>query len=239
MQKIKRVSDTIAKSYRLRICHVSDTHKEFPQLIGRFDVVVHSGDFFPDFYIPSGNQNQLPELQLNWLQENIVLIKRWLKGSPLLFILGNHDFVSPDIVEKTLKDHDIDATSLHDEVITYQEVKFYGFPYVPTIDGTFNYERRDVPEMFHEISNMIQKLSETYVDVLVAHAPPYQVLDLTIENKNVGNSNLANIFIDKRYKNILPEYLLVGHIHEASGVTIWNNTLVSNAAFSKNIIEVI
>jgi hypothetical protein len=46
--KIKRVSDQISRNFKLRLLHISDTHGRFPDLYGRFDAVLHTGDFFPN-----------------------------------------------------------------------------------------------------------------------------------------------------------------------------------------------
>ena len=34
----------------MKICHISDTHGTFPNLHGNFDIIVHSGDLFPNSY---------------------------------------------------------------------------------------------------------------------------------------------------------------------------------------------
>jgi 3',5'-cyclic AMP phosphodiesterase CpdA len=56
--KIKRVSDATAKKYKMRVCHISDTHGGFPKLSGRYDLVIHSGDFFPNsIAVTIGNES--------------------------------------------------------------------------------------------------------------------------------------------------------------------------------------
>jgi len=220
----------------LRVIHISDTHGKFPKLFGKFSCVIHSGDFFPDFFC-SGNKTQMMAHQLDWLNQNLENIKIWLQGTPLLFIMGNHDWIHPGLVEQTLNADGIKAINLHDKIVSHQEVNFYGFPYVPTINGSFNYERA-IPEMTMEADKMIQVLQSTYVDVIVAHAPLYQVLDLTHGNSHVGNSIMSTALDYKLNTDIIPMYYFCGHIHESHGISIRNGMLISNSATSQNIIEI-
>lgn len=236
--KIKRISDQfVKKAHRLRILHISDTHGEFPIMKGKFDVVVHSGDFFPDFCVSSSNKNVLMACQLDWLTQNIDNIKRWLCDTTLLYVLGNHDWLHPALMEKTLNDAGIKAINLHDKITTYEDVNFYGFPYVPEICGDFNYERV-IPDMTIEVNKMVSTIQDTYVDIVVAHAPLYQILDLTHGGTAIGNSIMNTAFEYKLNKDMTPMYYLCGHCHEANGIAIKNGMLISNAARTAHIIEV-
>ena len=236
--KIKRVSDATSRKFRLRVLHVGDNHGYLPKLEGRFDIVLHSGDFFPNsIAIMNKNINQEMAFQLDWLSQNLTKIKQWLQGAPFLFVPGNHDFLHPTLMENTLKAGGVNAINLMDKVVEYENVNFYGFPYVPPISDMWNYEK-ELPEMQEEIDKMVSVLNTNYVDVLVAHAPFYQMLDLTMGNQCIGNS-LMNTAIDyKLNKDMIPQYYLHGHLHENYGVSIRNGMLVSNAATSQNIVEI-
>lgn len=249
MFRIKRVSDNVSRSFRMRICHVSDTHGYFPKLSGAFDVVVHSGDLFPNKphnYNPrmgdlhSGQStNSVKEMafQMDWLGNNISMLKKWLQGRDLLFILGNHDFAHNSLVEQALNAEGIKAISLHDKVVKYKDVTFYGFPYVPPINGMFAYEK-ELPEMNEEVDKMVEVLNAEYVDVLVTHAPLYKVLDLTRGNSAIGSSVLSSALDYKINKDMRPSVMLHGHCHESNGLAMYNEMLVSNAATVSHIIEV-
>ena len=39
-----------------------------------------------------------------------------------------------------------------------------------------------------EVDKMVEKLNETYVDVLACHSPPYKILDWTFGNENIGST---------------------------------------------------
>jgi len=175
--------------------------------------------------------------QLEWLSNNIRNVKIWLQGTPLLFILGNHDFLHPALMEQTLGSENINATNLTDKVFDFQGINFYGFPYVPAINGMWNYER-EIPEMEVEAEKMVKALNQSHVEVLVTHAPLYQMLDLTNGNDVIGSSVMANAIDYKINKDMKPNYLLCGHCHEANGVAIRGDMLVSNAATTRHIIEI-
>lgn len=219
----------------LRICHISDTHGHFPELLGSFDVVVHSGDFFPNFTDISKDLDAA--YQHDWLKSNLPFIKKWLGPHTLLFTLGNHDFLDPSLMEKELKKHKISAKCLHDKVVDFNEYSFYGFPYVPYINGSFMYERQ-FPEMQQEVDKMVKIVNSKHVDILVCHAPPYQTLDKAQNFQNYGNLAMANAIDYKIDEGRMPTHYLCGHIHNARGLKLRNQLLVSNAACYQQIIEV-
>jgi Icc-related predicted phosphoesterase len=237
--KIRRISDSIAKNYRLRICHASDTHGGIPRLHGKYDCVVHSGDFFPNSpAVMSGNKVQEAVFQMQWLQNNVKELKQQLQGHTIFFTFGNHDFADPDMVVNFLNSEGVAAINLHDKVVNHMGVNFYGFPYIPAIGGNiWNYER-ELPEMTTEIDKMVEVLNQTHVDVLVCHAPIYKCLDVSYSNQILGNTAMVNALDYKINKDMMPMAYLCGHIHESHGLTVRNGILVSNAAVTYQIIEV-
>jgi Icc-related predicted phosphoesterase len=175
----------------MKIQHISDTHGSIPILEG--DIVIHSGDMYPNI---CNNE----EKQKNWF--NGVKIDR-----PFFFCHGNHDYYMPENV--------IDITN---KQVEYKGISIYGFPYVPYIDGDWNYEL--------SISEMKEAVREIpKVDILVSHAP-------IILDKGMGNNILLNHLF---YNDLMPKYFLCGHIHEGAGITEFKDTLISNAACTSNI----
>jgi Icc-related predicted phosphoesterase len=237
--KISQISSKTRRNFRLRACHISDTHGGLPKLSGRYDIVVHSGDILPNSYaVMNRNITQEMAFQLDWLTQNLINFKKWLQGTPFLFIPGNHDFLHPDIIEKTLNSEGIKAINLSNKRVMYEDISFYGFPYVPAIGGNmWNYER-EIPEMDVEVGKMLDVINKDYTDVIVAHAPLYQILDLTKGNDTTGSTVIANAFDYEMNKNMLPLYYMHGHIHEANGLTVRNNMLISNAATTFHTIEI-
>lgn len=223
----------------MRLCHVSDTHGGFPRLHGKYDGVIHTGDFFPNSqHVMTGNKVQEAVYQMEWLKSNVSNLKAQLQGHPFFFVLGNHDFASPEMIESFLKSEGVKAFNLVDKKVFYEGVNFYGFPYVPAIGGNvWNYER-EIPEMQVEVDKMVQVLNESYVDVLACHAPIHKSLDLSYGNQILGSTVIANALDYKVSKDMQPSFYLCGHIHESHGITVRNGMVVSNAATTYQILEV-
>lgn len=235
--KIRRVSDSVVRNFKLRIMHVSDTHGGFPKLFGRFDAILHTGDLFPNsHHVMQGNRTQEMLFQHQWLKDVMPDFKKWLGGHPFLYVPGNHDFLASALMELDLRNENIEAFDLTDKMLTFQGVNFYGFPYVPAINGMWNYER-EIPEMEKEVEKMVAECNKQYIDVLACHAPLYKCLDLSMGNQLLGSTVISNALDYKIGKDMQPSHYMCGHIHEAHGMAIRNGMLISNAATTQQIIE--
>lgn len=232
----KLINNSFKGCLILRICHISDTHGNFPKLKGNYDLIVHSGDFFPNYHVMNRNITKEILFQREWLNDNLYKIKTWLQKRPIIFILGNHDFLSPSLMENILVEYGIDAINITDKIISFNEINFYGFPYVPIINGVWNYEK-NLSEMEIEVNKMVKQLNKNYVNVLVTHSPLYRFLDLTDSNDLIGNTIVTNALDFKLNKSRHPTHLLHGHCHEANGLSIKGKMLISNAACTYHIIE--
>ncbi len=220
----------------MRLLHLSDTHGHLPKLVGRFDAVLHTGDFFPNSVaVFSGNKTQEMLYQEEWLEKQASNVKSWLRGYPFFFTLGNHDFMYAHKVEALLNLFGIKTQCLHGKVVKHDGVSFYGFPYVPYINGGWNYECDD-EEMKDEVDKMVDVLNLTYVDVVAAHAPMRGKLD--VYQGHLGSIYIADAFDNSIARDMLPSYYCHGHIHESNGVSLRNGVLISNAAVAQNIIEI-
>jgi Icc-related predicted phosphoesterase len=236
--KIRRVSDQFVRNFKMRIMHLSDTHGRFPRLYGRFDVVLHTGDLFPNSHHVGSNKNAEMGFQLQWLRDSIPEMKAQLQGHPLLYVPGNHDFLHSSLMEFELRAAGLDNVfDLTDKLFTFRGVNFYGFPYVPAINGMWNYER-EIPEMEKEVDKMVEACNKTHVDVLACHAPVYKCLDLSMGNQILGSTVIANALDYKIARDMQPTHYLCGHIHEAHGTAVRNGMLFSNAATTQQIIEI-
>ena len=218
---------------QLRILHISDTHSHFDRLKDQFDLIVHSGDFFPD--PPNKFFGPIEKFQKNWLETNIRHLKEQVQDKPYFFVLGNHDFYDDQQLETYLRSEGIKATSLHNKRIEFEEIYFYGFPYMDFINQYFNYGLDEV-ELKIKIDEMFEKFTYDKVDVLVSHAPFQGVLDA----KGHYSSKYMREALEKAIKeNKAPSHYLCGHCHRYQGVAMFNNMLVSNAATTQNIIQII
>jgi Icc-related predicted phosphoesterase len=221
----------------MRIWHVSDNHGYFPELQGEFDVVIHSGDLFPNHSFGPKRHWSIMEMekafQTDWINNRAETIKEWVKEKPFLFCSGNHDFVDPC---PTLNEAGLTAINLNDKVTEFEGLTLYGFPWVPFIEGGWNFELMDV-EMRVEIDRMFEKLlhRNSRPDILVTHSPPYGKLDLCRPAGRLGNQFLANA-ISYSFEQ-LPKLLLCGHIHSGYGIDQIDDCTVSNGAIGDLLVQ--
>lgn len=225
----------------LRIKHWSDPHSLIVPLYNKYDLAICSGDILPNsHHIFQRNRVREAEFQLRWLEDNVELIKQQLQGRDLMFVLGNHDFVHPQLMAQFLNSEDIHAIDLNDNYVQYAGLGFYGFPYIPPVEGNpglWNYERA-IPEMQQEVRKLVDVMNEKKVDVLVCHCPLYGCLDLTTSGDRIGNRVLNDALDYQIEPDKLPSYYLCGHNHEP-GVMMRGNMLVSNMATSQTVLEIL
>lgn len=212
--------------------HISDTHGRLFSCNRPNSILIHSGDMFPN--LMNGSLDDEKDFQISWVKKNISLFPR-----EFFYTLGNHDFVDPFELEAIFNDNGIKATCLHDKVVSYYGMKFYGFPYIPIIQGRWNYECV-IAEMQKHVDRLVDNLGE--IDVIVAHAPLYGFLDISYTHgcagtmaTNVGNSTLLNAL---NYNKNHVGFYLHGHEHSNNGVAMFNNMLISNAATTRNFIQI-
>jgi len=216
--------------------HCSDLHAYFPELSGDFDVVVSSGDFFPNkHWGPNKNpklRKEEQEFQTNWLLKNIPFIKKWLNNKPFLWCSGNHDFINPcEILNK----NGIQAIDLDNKVVDFLNYTWYGFPFISKIRGDWNWER-DLPELKQEVNNFLLKLKDSNkfnnLDILVAHAPIYGKLD------QYYGENCGDRFINSKLEyqlQKLPYVYLDGDVHNCYGIDYLGEIFISNAASGEEL----
>jgi len=223
----------------MRICHISDTHGNFNTLFGKFDIIVHSGDFLPNSKAIFGKNRIENEInfQKSWLSNNINVLKKFIGNHPFIFINGNHDFIDPDYIEEFLKENGVNAINATNKMINYNDFKFYGFPYIPYIKNFWNYEKT-VQEMKKEIELLSDYFNNNHIDILISHCPPYKILDKANSNENIGNSSLSDAINYIINKENLPTHILCGHCHESFGIKYQLDILFSNAATTHNLIEI-
>lgn len=220
----------------MKFCHISDTHSTFPEIDNSAEFIIHSGNFFPNFSSWFKRQ-YIEELdnQHNWLIDNIEHLKKQLDGRDFIFILGNHDYLNPEFMQNVLVENGINAINLTNKSVEYKGRNFYGFPYIPFIDGTWCYELHNAI-MHSEFEKVINTLNKKYHDVLVCHSAPANILD-ECRGINLGSNTITNGLFYKIAKEMQPEFVLFGHIHEGNGILKIDDMTFSNAATIQNYLE--
>jgi Icc-related predicted phosphoesterase len=228
----------------LTIFHFSDSHGRVPVIPTsiEFDIIVCSGDFLPDRYVRKEEQIRYnlpwcmpasPERQEHWLRTQLDKVKAQARGKPWLFCPGNHDFYDP---VPMLREAGVDAHNLADTVVTIGGIRFYGFPYCPWAGGGYNYELHPTA-MEMKVGEVVDLLNEGAFDVLVAHCPPYKMLDLAKNGQLCGNPWMTKALLDLPPER-LPKAYLCGHVHRAAGDGDFRGMYVSNAATKTRLIPV-
>lgn len=227
----------------MKIAHVSDNHSTFPIIPNEADIIVHSGDWLPN--ISRGRLDIEPRHQEAWIKQNIEKIKNWIGKKPFLFSPGNHDFFPPCGL---LRQHGIEAYDITDRVFQYAGKRFFGFPYISYIAGEWAYESQP-DEMARHIRRLKDYFIDDGIDILVAHEPPYGVLDCLIAARNSsgvvtyceqhrGNRQLSNLFSYVLDEDKFPSHILSGHYHGHYGISEEWGITISNAATTVNLLEV-
>jgi Icc-related predicted phosphoesterase len=215
----------------MRLLHLSDTHgADIMQIpLNGIDVIVHSGDFQPTKGRRMGERiRPVAEVryQERWARKNASAIAAWAGSRPFVFVPGNHDFFNP---KTDFAMAGMDVSWLPNGSVTIAGVHFYGYRFVPYVDGEWSGElsEHDIAEHAHSFPD---------VDVLVTHAPPRGVLDYE-SGHHWGSTALANEYVYQR-EGRQPKVWLCGHVHAEGGrQKPLGRTLVVNSATTYQVIE--
>ena len=225
------------------LLHFSDSHGRVPTVPDdvEYSIVVCSGDLGPDRYyrkeerlrlnLPSGGMPASKDYQEHWYRQSIPKFHALTRGKPFLFTPGNHDFYDP---VPLLREAGIDAHNIVGRVAEFMGIRFYGFPYVPWCGGDWNHELRP-PQMNFEVAEVRRLLEADAFDVLVAHCPPYKVMDKAKNGMECGIAGMTKLLVELPEEK-LPKAYLCGHVHAAAGAGRFRGTFVSNAATQTRVI---
>ena len=138
---------------------------------------------------------------------------------PVLAVRGNTD---PRSANRILKDGS-NLYNLHLNPMTVNNIRFVG------IGGTIPVPFKSRLCLFE--TRMVTKIREcglTPETVLVAHPPPYGILDMVLGRFSAGSQAVSAILQDQP-----PRLFVCGHIHEAPGVVSHNGTTVVNCTMGR------
>lgn len=169
---------------------ISDTHLTEPELPSG-DLLIHCGDGL--------NRGDFLELiRLNqWLSREA---KKFKHG--ILYVPGNHDLAFERDYHQACQVLSA-ATVLIDREVEIEEIRIYGSPWVPPINGRWAFEAEDG---FREQK---WKNIPVGIDILVTHTPP--------ENMLSGPWGCGYL-MDEILKRVKPKYSLFGHVHSFGGM---------------------
>lgn len=229
----------------MKILHFSDNHGSIPDWnLEGIDLVICTGDFFPtaQFKSPDGRSFWAGEDldrkgQIEWLEDAAPAMAKWLGEKPFLWCGGNHDWISPvpALVKLGVKAHDTT-----EQRVSFGGLDFYGFPFIPFIEGHWNFEKQR-GDMVVEWDKFLTAAGDKGMpDVLLMHAPMRGVLDqCTLTGNHYGDPVRLNSL--GYYDGLLPKVILHGHVHNPDKMTLrlsGQDVRVYNAATSFHIVEV-
>lgn len=199
----------------MKITIISDTHnlhRQFAPLQG--DVLIHCGDMF-------NLRNDDPSV--------IADIDDWFGEQQFDLILctgGNHDHLLQDHA-KYRGNPFKNAIFLQDESYTYNDVTFYGAPWVPDLSSHAFYQNS---------GGLITKWSKIPVetDVLITHTPPSGILDQSSRSLQLGCE-----FLSRELIRVAPKLYCFGHVHASPGIIKQGRTTYINASSVNSQIELV
>jgi Icc-related predicted phosphoesterase len=190
----------------MRIVVISDTHGKHEELgVLSGDVLIHCGDMFNAF---------------DHKVQDIASLDNWFgrqKFQRIFCVGGNHDFIlQADQKVGVMKFQN--AIYLQDQSYQYQDINFFGSPWIPELSGwAFYLDSNALQEKWSQIP--------AQTNVLITHTPPYGILDCNSSGKYCGCPELF-----KRVKQLCSRLHCFGHIHANFGVTEFNGTTFLNAS---------
>jgi len=178
----------------LKIVFISDTHGFHNQLKDlEGDIIIHAGD-----------------ISKRGTQKEIIDFINWFKILPFehkVFIGGNHDFFLEEALDFEIQELIPESIIyLNDSGAQIHGINIWGSPIQPWFHN-WAFNRGRGPEIKKHWD-----LIPNSTDILITHGPPYNILDLTNQNLNVGCEDLLN-----KVLTVKPKIHAFGHIHEDYG----------------------
>lgn len=157
-----------------------------------------------DYYVPGKLKDYDLILSCGDLKASYLSFLVTMSNKPLLYVHGNHD-------GRYAQSPPEGCDCIEDRVVTYNGVRFLGLGGCPWYhDGPHQYTER---QMRRRIARLRFQLWKTKgVDIVVTHAPPRGVGDLS-DRAHQGFQALLDL-LDKYH----PQYLLHGHVHLRYGL---------------------
>ena len=199
------------------IGHASDLHGAYKKLEvpSLPDVWVITGDFFPNYGRgPRTNKTIDKSMehghQLRWWRYKGPSVMRRLGGKPVLWMPGNHDFISLAGMLKVANypfAHDVSK-----EPIDLMGQRFAGYRDIPYLEGEWMGETHRA-----DFEPIVRQAMEADPTILLTHAPPEGVLDDDCEGPTGHGPGIPGQIRMLAYMPHRVTHHLFGHIHKQGG----------------------
>jgi Icc-related predicted phosphoesterase len=195
----------------MKIVAISDLHGTLPE-IPPCDLLLIGGDLCP-------RPNHREVFQAQWLDTEF---RRWLDSlghvRRVVGIAGNHDFVFH--YRPTLVPGDLNWTYLQDRLVEIEGLRIWGTPWQPIYhDWAFNATDEQRQRLWAQIPEPL--------DVLLVHGPPRGYGD-AVQRGSGRVEQTGCPYLLQRIRQIRPELVIFGHIHEGRGQWQLGPTTLAN-----------
>jgi Icc-related predicted phosphoesterase len=196
----------------MKLVMFSDIHADYNFKLPKGDVLIFCGDF-------SG---------MGTMQDVVVfnkfLIDHKDEYEDILVVYGNHETQvesNMDVVRGLFTG----CKTLTDEGVKIGKIMFYGTPWtVQFYDWAFMKPDKDLVNVYSQIPED--------ADVVIAHGPPYGILDQNKHSEHCGSKALLD-----RMAIVTPKICCFGHIHEAYGMVSRSGTTFVNCSLLNDNYE--
>jgi Icc-related predicted phosphoesterase len=191
----------------VRIAAISDQHGGLPP-VPPCDLLVIAGDVTPmGDHSAKAQRAFLEGAFSDWLVAT--------EADEIVGIAGNHDLLAEDDPELMAG---LPWTYLRDSGTVACGLQIWGTPWAPTF-GDWAFMEPDV-----RLARRFDAIPDG-LDLLLAHGPPFEILDLARRGRHVGSESLRAALVRAR-----PTVCVFGHIHEAHGDETVDGIRCINAA---------
>lgn len=207
----------------MKIIAISDLHGQLPEL-PECDLVLIAGDICPSPYFP---EIKAAIQHAYWLDSDFRPWLQKLRCKQVVGIGGNHDVLFEG--KALIKSLQLPWVYLQDDGYEFEGMKIWGCPWsVPPVvtGGKWPFEWTFACATEKEAAKKAS-LIPSDTDILVSHAPPFTICDVTKYGKmSAGSSALLNRVQDLRLK-----LHVFGHIHEGFGRMYIGDTVFANCSY--------
>lgn len=185
---------------------ISDLHGHEPYITD-CDLELFGGDYSP-YRDEEKSKKYLDTVFRKYLEKSNARYK--------VGIAGNHDFAfqkDPEFARS------LPWIYLENELVEIEGVKIYGTPYTPQFyNWAFMDHESGLKERYKDIP--------TGLDILLSHGPAYRRLDMNGTGVHCGSYSLL-----EKIREVKPNSVVSGHIHEGRGVMEEDGVRFYNVAY--------
>ncbi|ORX76915.1 Metallo-dependent phosphatase [Anaeromyces robustus] len=202
---------------KVKICCISDTHEKhdnicIPDDID-IDILIYAGDF-TNWH--SSNKKSV-HLFLDWFKKQNAKYK--------FLVCGNHDIYfyflrksKKEALKEEMKKNNILYLENNFGNFSDLNLNIYGFPYTLKRNIFYMADAFEIKKSkMNKICNQVFDKNNNNIDILITHSPPYNILDKTYKNKNIGSLTLLEDLILR----VKPKIHIFGHNHDEPGYKIF------------------